>query len=83
MAKEKPLFTAKQELKSDQDFELAMMHKEPVEAFQDRMRMRPISTIKSYNDHSVQIADGTTIVRGSSSFFTLSEEDRLKYTTSK
>ncbi|SEO04453.1 hypothetical protein [Paenibacillus sp. OV219] len=82
MANEKPLFAPKQELKSDQDFELAMMHKEPIEAYQDRMRMRPISTIKSYNDHSVRIVDGTTIVRGSSRFFTLSEEDRLKYFTS-
>lgn len=79
MAKEKPLFTAKQELKSDSDIELAMMHKEPIEVFQDRMRLRPISTIKAYNDHSVRISDGTLIFRESSKFFTLSEADKLAY----
>ncbi|SDW08874.1 hypothetical protein [Paenibacillus sp. CF384] len=83
MEKEKPLFAAKQELKTDQDFELAIMHKEPIEAFQDRMRMRPISTIKSFNEHSVRITDGTIIVRGSSRFFTLSEEDKQKFMTNK
>ncbi|QHW29679.1 hypothetical protein GZH47_01715 [Paenibacillus rhizovicinus] len=79
MAKEKAIFSPKQELKTDHDFEMAMMHKEPIEAFQDRMRLRPITTIKSYNDHSVRIMDGTTIFRNSSKFYTLSEEDRAAY----
>ncbi|MBM7566274.1 hypothetical protein [Paenibacillus sacheonensis] len=75
----KPLFTAKQELITDQDLELAMMNKEPIEAFQDRMRLRPISTIRSYNDHSVRIADGTIMFRSFSRFYTLSEQDKLAY----
>ncbi|NBD24923.1 hypothetical protein [Paenibacillus glycinis] len=81
MTKEKAIFGAKQELKTDHDFELAIMHKEPIETFQDRMRLRPITTIRSYNDHSVRISDGTTIFRNSSKFYTLSEEDRAAYTS--
>ncbi|SFD77090.1 hypothetical protein SAMN05216378_1358 [Paenibacillus catalpae] len=70
------------ELKTDTEIRQAMNAKEPILVFQDRMRLRPALPIIGYNDDIVKIADGTTFLRTATSFFTLSDEEKVTYNVS-
>lgn len=77
--KDEPQFTAGQELISDIDFRYAKSRKIPIMVYRDGMRLRPPAAVIAFQDNSVRIADGTIFLRSVSTFFTLSEEEKLKY----
>ncbi|GLX70487.1 hypothetical protein [Paenibacillus glycanilyticus] len=69
-------------LTTDEEIREAMAAKEPVMAYQDRMRLRPPLPIIGYNADIVRIEDGTTFLRSATTFYTLSEEDAKRYEAS-
>ncbi|WP_336773396.1 hypothetical protein [Paenibacillus sp. MMO-58] len=80
---ETPHITAANELKTDEEIRKVMASKEPVIVYQDRMRLRPPLPIIGYNDDMVKIADGTTFLRSVTHFYTLSDEEKVKYNISE
>ncbi|MDD9268374.1 hypothetical protein ACFPES_15140 [Paenibacillus sp. GCM10023248] len=65
-----------QVLISDKDFEAVIKSKEYVVVYQGNVRIRPISTVIEYNQNSIKLADGTTILRSANKIRTLDETEK-------